>query len=124
MKSLGLALAALVAWTGSAGACEVSALSGLRSSDVETVTYQMGRRAEMPLEDSTRVVALVGFLKRLGSSWSAGSGTSSDGVIRFYESGDVAAKFFVGSDSVATDKCKRKLNRAELDELFSILIDA
>ena len=123
MKSVGLGLVALVAWSGTAGACEVSALSGLKSSDVESVTFQTGRRPEMPLEDSRRVVALVGFLKRLGTSWSAGGGSSNDAVIRFYESGGVAAKVFVGTDAVATDSCKRKLSAGELDELYSILIE-
>ncbi|MEQ1931239.1 MAG: hypothetical protein ABL957_12035 [Parvularculaceae bacterium] len=125
MRSLGVALVALsVFGMGSAGACEVSSLSGLRSSDVESVTYQMGaHRPEMPLEDSRRVVALVGFLKRLGTNWAPGGASSNDGVIRFYESGDVAAKVFVGTNTVATDRCKRKLNQDELDELYSILIE-
>jgi len=124
MRSLGLALVALVAWSGTAGACEVSALSGLKSSDVQSVTFQMGRRPEMPLEDSRRVVALVGFLKRLGAGWSAGSGSSNDAIIRFYEAGGLAAKVFVGTDAVATERCKRKLTRDELDELYSILIES
>lgn len=123
MKSACLGLVALVAWSGAAGACEVSSLASLKSSAVQAVTFQMGARPEMPLEDSRRVVALVGFLKRLGATWSAGSGSSNDAVIRFYEEGGVAAKVFVGTDAVATERCKRRLNRDELDELYSILIE-
>jgi hypothetical protein len=123
MKSVGLALVALAVGSGGAAACDVSSLAGLRSSSVEQVTFQMGARPEMPLEDSRRVVALVGFLKRLGTGWNAGGG-AHDGVIRFYEQGSVAAKVFVGNDVLATDKCKRKLSDDELSELYSILIEA
>ena len=124
MKALGLALVGLAAWSGAAGACEVSSLAGLRSSAVESVTVQFGSRPEMPIEDSQRVVALVGFLKRLGTAWSAGGASSNDGVIRFYEAGSVSAKVFIGANALATDSCKRKLTGEERDELYSILIDA
>lgn len=126
LRLSGIALAAAgVMATGAARACDVGAIASLRSANVESVTVQFSKhRPEMPLEDSRRVVALVGFLKRLGPEWAPGGASSSDGVIRFYEAGSVAASVFVGTDALATDSCKRKLSSDELDELFSILVEA
>jgi hypothetical protein len=111
-------------WSGVASACDASSIAGLRSSSVDSVTVQFGsRKQEMPIEDSDRVIALVGFLKRLGTDWAPGT-IKSDGVIRFYDGRGVAASIDIGRDAVATGSCKRELTDNEQDELFSILVEA
>lgn len=123
MKSLVIALiAAGVAAAGSASACDVGALGGLTASSIDSVTVQFEtRKPEMPLEGAGQVAALMRFINGLGADWTAGGPASSDGVIRFYQSGNVAASVWISESALKTDNCSRAVSAEEFDELFSIL---